>query len=86
MQAALHITTRVLSGGRVEFNAPELEEGVPVEVFVLPVRPAQMTEISTSKRLSMREIAEAIPPGPRPFATWEEYERYLQEEKDSWER
>ena len=29
---------------------------------------------------------ESLPPGPRAFPTWEEYERYLGEEKDLWER
>jgi hypothetical protein len=80
MQAALHITTRVLPGRRVEFTTPELEEGANVEVFVVS------KGIPRSHRLSMQEIAESVPPGPRPFATWEEYEQALQEEKDSWDR
>ena len=36
--------------------------------------------------MSMLEFLESLPPGPRAFPTWEEYERHLQEEKDAWER
>ena len=28
---------------------------------------------------------DALPDGPRAFATWEEYERHLQCERDSWD-
>ena len=37
-------------------------------------------------RMSMLEFIKTLPPGPRAFPSWEEYERHLREEKDAWER
>ena len=37
-------------------------------------------------RLSMLEFLESLPPGPRAFQTWEDYEQHLREEKNAWER
>ncbi len=82
MQTTLHIETTVLPGNRVEFSAPELPEGAHVEVTV--VVPAQ--SVPPTRRMSMLEFVKTLPPGPRAFETWEEYEKFLQEEKDSWER
>ena len=80
MQSALRLETTVLPGHRLEVGAPELPEGVKVEVIVvLPAQPE-------SRRISMLEFVESLPPGPRAFPTWEEYERHLQEEKNAWER
>jgi hypothetical protein len=79
MQTTVHLQTTVLPGNRVEFSAPELPEGAQVEVTVIvPDRPRP--------RISMLEFVKTLPPGPRAFDTWEEYERFLQEEKDSWDR
>ncbi len=78
MQSALRMETTVLPGHRLEISAPELPEGARVEVIVvLPEKP---------RRMSMLEFVESLPPGPRAFPTWEEYEKFLQEEKDAWER
>jgi hypothetical protein len=80
MHRALRLETTVLPGHRLEISAPELPEGVKVEVIVvLPEQPEP-------RRLSMLEFLESLPPGPRAFKTWEEYERHLREEKDAWER
>ena len=80
MQAALRIETTVLPGHRLEISAPELPEGAKVEVIiVLLARPEPRFG-------SVLEFLESLPPGPRAFKTWEEYERHLREEKDSWER
>lgn len=80
MQPALRLETTVLPGHRLEISAPELPEGARVEVIVvLPAPPPP-------RRLSMLEFLESLPPGPRAFPTWEEYERYLREEKDAWDR
>ena len=79
MQTTLHIQTTVLPGNRVEISAPELPEGAQVEVtVVVPSQPAS--------RVSMLEFLKTLPPGPRAFDTWEEYERFLQQEKDSWDK
>jgi hypothetical protein len=80
MQTALRLETTILPGHRLEISAPELPEGATVEVIVvLPQRPQPQFA-------SALEFLESLPPGPRAFPTWEEYERHLREEKDSWHR
>jgi hypothetical protein len=80
MQTALRMQTTVLPGHRLEISAPELPEGAKVEVIVvLPEKPQP-------HRMSVLEFLESLPPGPRSFPTWEEYEKHLQEEKNAWER
>jgi hypothetical protein len=77
MQTALRMETTVLPGHRLELSAPELPEGATVEVIViLPGR-------ARPQFRSALEFLESLPPGPRAFPTWEEYERHLREEKDS---
>ena len=80
MQAAIRLETTVLPGNRVEVTAPELPEGAKVEVIVMLPQDGV-----ARRRMSMLELVKSLPPGPRAFDTWEEYERFLQEEKDSWE-
>jgi hypothetical protein len=80
MQPALRLETTVLPGHRLEVSAPELPEGARVEVIVvLPERPEHQFG-------SALEFLESLPPGPRAFKTWEEYERHLREEKEAWDR
>lgn len=80
MQTTLRMETTVLPGHRLEISAPELPEGAKVEVIVvLPEKPLP-------PRMSMLEFIDTLPPGPRAFPTWEEYEKFLQAEKDAWER
>jgi hypothetical protein len=74
------LETTVLPGHRLEITAPELPEGARVEVIVvLPEKPEPRFN-------SALEFLESLPPGPRAFPTWEEYEQHLREEKDAWER
>ena len=72
--------TGVVTNGVVVPSSP-LPEGAKVEVTVVP-------EQANPRRLSMLEFLESLPPSPSPraFKTWEEYEQFLREEKDSWER
>lgn len=80
MRTALRLETTVLPGHRLEISAPELPEGARVEVIVvLPEKPQAQVG-------SALEFLESLPPGPRAFPTWEEYERHLREEKDAWQR
>jgi hypothetical protein len=80
MQSALRIETTILPGHRLEISDPQLPEGATVEVIVvLPEKPKPQFG-------SALEFLESLPPGPRAFKTWEEYERHLREERDSWER
>jgi hypothetical protein len=80
MRPTLRLEATVLPGHRLEVNDPELPEGAKVEVIV--VLPDKTTPASSS----MFDLIACLPPGPRAFATWEEYEQRLREEKDSWER
>ena len=79
MQTILQTETTVLPGNRVEVCAPQLPEGARVEVtVVLAQQPAPAFG-------SAHEFLQSLPPGPRAFKTWEEYEEFLRKEKDSWE-
>ena len=80
MPTTLRMETTVLPGHRLEVSAPELPEGAKVEVIVV------LPEAAPAPFGSALEFLESLPPGPRAFKTWEEYERHLQEERDSWER
>jgi hypothetical protein len=80
MQPALRMETTILPGHRLEISAPELPEGTKVEVIVI------LPEKAAPPRRSMLEFLESLPPGPRAFKTWDEYERHLQEEKNAWDR
>ena len=74
MQPTLRMETTILPGHRLEISAPELPEGAKVEVIVV------LPEPSKPHRMSMLELLETLPPGPRAFPTWDEYERHLREE------
>ncbi len=84
MQAALRITTRVLPGNRVEVSAPQLKEGETVDVIVVLPEPA-VSDPSPPRR-SMLDLIQSLPPGPRSAASWEDVERNLQADRDSWDR
>ena len=85
MQTALRVTTRVLPGHRVEIVAPELPDGEAVDVFVVMPTPVLSTEAVT-KATSLMDFLDALPPGPRSAPTWEEIERNLQEDRNSWDQ
>jgi hypothetical protein len=67
------IITGVVANGVVVPNSP-LPEGAKVEIIVA------LLEAQTPPRLSMVDFLETLPPGPRAFKTWEEYEQHLREE------
>ena len=80
MQTALRLETTILPGHRLELSAPELPEGFKVEVIVvLPATPPP-------RRRSMLEFLATLPPGPLLLKTPEDAKRYIQEERDSWDR
>jgi hypothetical protein len=79
MQAALHLKTTVLPGGKIEIVDQELPAGESVDVIVLlPISPASV------RRSAVDILAEA--PGQRLFKTAADVEAYLQHERDAWER
>ena len=78
MQAALHITTKVLSGNKIEIEFPEAEIGDSVDVFVI------LPEKHASKRGSVLELIEQAR-SKHAFRTTEDINRQLQQERDSWD-
>ena len=80
MRKVVRLETTVLPGHRLEVSAPELPEGAKVEVIVL------LPEQPEPRRISVLEFLESLPPGPRAFKTWNEYEQHLREERDAWDR
>lgn len=79
MSSILRIRTKILPGKRIEISAPELLEGELVDVLVMA--PAH----DSSKQQSALSVLQGLE-GPRLFKTAEEADRYLQEERDSWDR
>ena len=78
MQPALHLTTKVLPGNKIEISAPELLVGNTVEVFVI------LKNTSSRTRRSAIQLLDELP-GQRLFKTPEEADEYLQEERSAWE-
>jgi hypothetical protein len=79
MQAALHLTTTVHPGGKIEVADPQLPAGEAVEVIVLFPGPS-----AAPRRSVVDVLAEA--PGQILFRTPADVETYLREERDAWER
>ena len=77
MQKAIHITTTVLPGGRIEIVDKKLPVGESVNVVVLRSTRAE-------QRSALDILKEA--PGQRLFKTAEEVESYLKNERTSWDR
>ena len=79
MESAMHIKTKVLPGKKIEVTSPSLTEGEQVEVII--VFPSK----SHGRRRSVLELLEAIAP-PQVFKTAEDADRYLEGERESWDR
>jgi hypothetical protein len=77
---ALYIKARVQSGNKIEINAPELQEGQEVDIFLIP-RPS-----AAPARRSVLDFLDSLPPGPRSAPTWDEIERQFHEERAAWDR
>ena len=77
MQKAIHITTTVLPGGRIEIVDKKLPVGESANVVVLRSTRAE-------QRSALDILKEA--PGQRLFKTVEEVESYLKNERTSWDR
>ncbi|GAA6616861.1 hypothetical protein [Scytonema sp. NUACC26] len=79
MQSALRITTKVLPGNKIEIELPQAEIGD--DVYVIVILPSK----AEPKRRSAVDILNELP-GRRLFKTAEEVDKYLKEERESWER
>jgi hypothetical protein len=71
--------TGIVTNGVIVPGSP-LPEGAQVEVMV--VAPEKLAP----QFGSALEFLESLPAGPRAFKTWEEYEQFLREERNSWDR
>ena len=80
MKTEFRMETTVLPGHRLEISDPHLPDGAKVDVLVVVREPSQ------SLFGSAVEFLESLPAGPRAFKTWEEYEKHLREERNSWDR
>jgi hypothetical protein len=78
MQPALHITTQILPGNKIEIEIPEAGIGDTVNVFIV------LPEKAQSNRRSVMEILEEVHAKRQPRSA-EEIDRQLQEERDSWD-
>lgn len=78
MQSALHITNKVLAGGKVEFQLPPDSVGDEIEIFIV------LPEKKKIQPQSIFDFFEDIH-SQGPFRTGEEIDRDLQEERDSWD-
>jgi hypothetical protein len=78
MQPALHISTKVLPGSKIEIFDPELQVGDAVEVFVI------IRKNSSRTHRSAIDLLDELP-GQRLFKTPEEVDQYLQEERSAWD-
>jgi hypothetical protein len=85
MQTAYYTTTTVLPGSRIEISAPELTEGQEVQVIVVSRAQAETTAQRRRTGPSALDIIEAYK-GPGVFATAEDVDRHINEERDSWDR
>ncbi|MDJ0904304.1 MAG: hypothetical protein QNJ55_36535 [Xenococcus sp. MO_188.B8] len=78
MQPALHLTTKVLPGKKIEIEIPEGEIGDTVNVFVvLPEKP------KNQKRSVLKLIEESR--SKHALRSAEDIDRQLKEERDSWD-
>ncbi len=78
MQPALHLTTKVLPGNKIEIEIPEGEIGDTVDVFVV------LPEKSKEKKRSVLEIIEESR-SRNTLRSAEDIDRQLREERESWD-
>jgi hypothetical protein len=95
MQPALHLTTKVLPGNKIEIEIPEGEIGDTVDVFVvLPAKPKVKSgcdpaptkgarERAPSKRSVLEIIEESRSRNAHRSA--EDIDRQIKEERESWD-
>ncbi len=78
MQPALHLTTKVLPGNKIEIEIPEGEIGDTVDVFVvLPQKPK-------ARKRSVLEIIEESR-SRNNLRSAEDIDRQIREERESWD-
>ena len=78
MQPALHLTTKVLPGKKIEIEIPEGEIGDTVDVFVVLPKKSQAHKQSVLELIEESRSRNIL-------RSAEDIDRQLREEKDSWE-
>lgn len=79
-RTATHIQATVQPGLRIEFAAPPgLREGDTVEVLLL------CDQNSRKEKRSVMEILDSLPRGVGTFTSADEVDKYIREERESWE-
>ena len=78
MPAARKLKTTVQPGGKIEISAPDLPTGQAVEVAI------RLTEAVSQRRSLLDILAEC--PGGVLFKTAEQVDRYIHQERTSWDR
>jgi hypothetical protein len=79
MQSALHITTTIQSGNRIELQIPDGGIGDTVEVFVILADKSLPT-----KQRSILSMIDTIH-SQQPSRTSDEIEQQIQEARDGWD-
>ena len=85
MQTAIKYYTRVLPGKRIEFTSPDLVEGEEIEFVLLKAERKFSSAIQEPKVLGVWDYIQSLPPISRSLEEWEELERELRAERDSWD-
>jgi hypothetical protein len=78
MQPALHLTTKVLPGKKIEIEIPEGEIGDTVDVFVVLPQKSQVHKRSVLELIEESRSRNIL-------RSAEDIDRQLREERDSWE-
>jgi hypothetical protein len=79
MSSTIRTRATVLRGRRLDIPTPQLREGETVDVIVV------VPEDQPGSRGGVLDFLDALPPGPRSAGNWDEVERGLKQERDSWE-
>lgn len=73
-------TVQVLPGHRVEFVAPELNDGDWVEVIV------HSGQSSGTAPTGLLDFIDSLPHGPRSAASWEMLETQMHQDRQAWDQ
>ena len=84
MRNPLHTKTVVLTGGRIQFDVPELAEGVEVEVDVTVVPPNKQPQ--TVGANSIGDFLRSLPPVDRTQAEWLRRDHEFEKDRNEWDR
>jgi hypothetical protein len=83
MQSALHITTTIQTGNKIELQVPEASIGDTVEVFVILADKATNRSLRANQH-SILATLDTIH-SQQPTRTAEEIEQQIQEARDGWD-